>query len=108
MTWVDILKRGRGLNASDTRFIEYIMKDGVARSVKGLMEDIYNEIDTTRKMPKHKVKELAQMGRPEATKFNGSNQNIKDYFAKSPNYESRKIARNEVGSPILEYRYIGE
>lgn len=108
MTWEDILKGKRGLNASDIRFIEYIMKDGVARSVKGLMDKIYNEIDTTRKMPERQRKELAQMGRPEAIRFSGSNHNIKDYFAKSPNYESRKIAHNEVGSPILEYKYIGE
>ena len=108
MTWVDILKGKRGLNASDIRFIEYIMKDGVARSVKGLMEDIYNEINTTRKLPERERKRLAEVGRPEAIRFSGSNENIKHYFATSPNYESRKIARNEVGSPILEYRYIGD
>jgi hypothetical protein len=108
MTWVDILKGKRGLNSTDIKFIEYIMKDGVARSVKGLMDDIYNEIDATRKMPERQRKELAEVGRPEATKFYGSNHNIKDYFSKSPNYESRKIAYNEVGSPIFEYRYIGE
>jgi len=108
MTWEDILKGKRGLNASDIRFIEYIMKDGVARSVKGLMEIIYDEIDTTRKLPERQRKELAQEGRPMATKFYGSNENIKDYFSKSPNYESKKIAYNEVGSPILEYKYIGE
>tara|TARA_R100000655_G_scaffold106204_4_gene155225 strand:- start:1770 stop:2096 length:327 start_codon:yes stop_codon:yes gene_type:complete len=108
MGWVDILKGKVGLNASDIKFVEYIMKDGVARSVKGLMEDIYNEIDTTRKLSKDKVKELVREGRPEATRFSGSNHSIKIYFAMSPNYESRKIARNEVGAPILEYRYVGE
>ena len=48
MTWVDILKGKRGLNTSDIKFIEYIMKDGVARSVKGLMDSIYDEIETFR------------------------------------------------------------
>jgi len=109
MTWVDILKGKRGLNASDIKFIEYIMKDGVARSVKGLMDSIYDEIETTRKLPRHVTEELSrETGRPEATKFSGSNHSIQIYFTKSPNYESKEIARNEVGSKILEYRYIGD
>lgn len=109
MGWGDILKGKVGLNASDISMIEYIMKDGIARSVKGLMEDIYNEIAITRRLPENRRLELArEIGRPRVTKFNGSNYSIKHYFTTSPDYESRKIATNEVGSPILEYRYVGE
>ena len=108
MSWEDILKTKIGLNKHDTTLINYIMQDGMARTYERLMDDIYDNIKATKKLPESQRENLRQQGIPAMTKFGASKVAIKNYFAKSPDYESERTGRDDYGRPNFVYTYIGD
>jgi len=111
MAWKAILKTrnyGRkGLNSKDRAMVDFIMKDGEARTVVRIFDDIYDMINKTKKLGRRRASMLAT-GRPQNTRFEGGKVAMKLYLSNSPNYESKVIGLNEVRTPILEFKYVGD
>ena len=62
MTWEALLKTRiygkKGLNSKDIAMVDYIMKDGVARTIDKIFDDIYDMINKTKKLGNKKSFEL--------------------------------------------------
>lgn len=109
MGWEDILKNRMGISDVDKRMVEYVMNDGIARTLDSLMDDIFTEIEITRKLSSGKRRKLKEeLDRPMQTQFNASKKMIMKFFETSPDYEEGKRGKNEFGRTIFEFRYIGE
>ena len=110
MSWEDIIKRhSASMSDKDKEMIRYVMNDGSARTLDSLMDDIYTEIEITKKLTPIKRQNLVrELGRPAYTKFGASQKMIRIFLQGSPDYESKKIGKNEFGRTIHEFRYIGE
>lgn len=107
MSWEEILKGYQAISLPDKRLINYILRDGEFRTLDAILDEIYDLLEENAKMGNMKVSSLK--GRPQATRFGAARKNLKDFFTKSPDYESRDTGnKTAFGSPIKEYRYIGE
>jgi len=112
MTWEAILKirtyGKKGLNSKDIAMVDYIMKDGKARTIDKLFDDIYDIINKTKKMGQNEAYSLKlKTNRPANRRFNASKVALSQHFTNSPNYESKVIGENEVRTPIMEFKYVG-
>jgi hypothetical protein len=106
MGWEKILKRG-GVSKSDIRLVNYILRDGEFRTMERIMDEIYDLIEDNKKIG-HSIAVRIE-GRPASTKFGSRKKSMKGFMTLSTDYESRDSGnKNLVGSPIIEYRYIGE
>lgn len=110
MGWEKILKASsRAMSTRDKEMIDYVMRDGVFMTLDNIMDEIYKQLAATKKLTQVEAnKLLRENGTPMLTKFSGSRYMLKYYLGRSPNYETRKVGKDEYGRPITEYRYTGE
>ena len=112
MTWKTILKTRnygkKGLSAKDTAMLDYIMKDGMTRTIERIFDDIYDMINKTKKLGSNKADKLqTKTRRPARRRFDGARLSVQQYFTNSPNYESKVVGLNEFRNPIKEFKYVG-
>jgi len=110
MKWTELLKASnKAMAARDREMVDYVMRDGMFMTFDNLMDEIYKVIKATKKLtPAERLKLLRENGTPMLTTFGATRYMIKFYLGKSPNYESRKVGKDEYGRNITEYRYTGE
>lgn len=109
MGWEKLLKRKMPpkVSKSDKRLVNYILRDGQFRTVEAIMDEIYDLIAENKKLGQAKTGKIR--GRPQHTKFAQGRKVIQHFMRMSPDYEVRETGnKNLVGTPIKEYRYIGE
>jgi len=105
MDWESILKRGVILR--DIRLLKYILRDGEFKTMDRIMDEVYDLIQENKKLGMNKLNRM--QGRPMGMKFAAGKGEVKKYMTNSPDYEVRDTGNeNLVGTPIKEYRYIGE
>jgi len=112
MAWEALLKTRtygkKGLNSKDIAMVDYIMKDGMGRTIDKIFDDIYDMINKTKKLGNNKTFKLySATGRPQNTRFEGGKVAMKLHLTNSPKYESKVIGENEVRTPVMEFKYVG-
>ena len=110
MKWTELLKAStRAMSTRDKEMIDYVMRNGMFMTLDNLMDKIYETIKVTKKLTQAQALKLfRENGTPMSTTFRATRYMIKYYLANSPNYENRKVGKDEYGRNITEYRYTGE
>ena len=112
MGWEKLLKRRTrtkytNLSRSDIALVNYILRDGEFKTVKVIIDEIYDLIAENKRATQMEISRTE--GRPYARTFRASREQLKQYMTMFPAYESRDTGKKTAGgSPIKQYRYIGE
>ena len=107
MGWEKILKGRIGVGTSDTKLVNYILRDGEFKTVDRIIDEIYDLIAENKKMGHNAI--VRMQGRPTSIRFGAHLAGLKLLMNNSPDYEVRDTGnKTPTKRPIKEYRYIGE